>query len=93
MGTNTYHSLLEDYRTIWKNRLLHTGNKAAEIILKEAIRRELLDENSHPRVRKPVNAKYVSSSKRIIESDLSPDSKIELLRIHIEMIEGLNEGI
>ncbi|NQD65925.1 hypothetical protein HP456_08310 [Bacillus haikouensis] len=93
MGINTYHILLENYRSIWKNRLLPAGNKAPEVILKEAIMRELLDENSHPRVRKPLNAKYVSSAKRILESDLSPDSKIELLRLHIEMLELLNEEI
>jgi hypothetical protein len=90
MCNDTFQFLLEDYRTVWKNRILQTGDKAAEDILKDAIRRELLDENSHPRVRKPVNDKYVSSSRRILDSQLSPESKIDLLRLHMELVEQLN---
>jgi hypothetical protein len=91
MGTNTYQSLLKEYRTIWKNRVLHAGNNSEEEILKEAIKRELLDENSHPRARKPIHEKYVSATKRIVESDLTTHCKIELIRIHIDLLEQLKE--
>lgn len=38
--------LLEEYRTIWHNRLLENNEIRSEEILLEAIKRELLDENS-----------------------------------------------
>lgn len=91
MCTNTYQSLLEEYQTIWKNRMLISENRSAEEILKETIKRELLDENSHPRARKPIHDKYILASKRIIESGLSSDTKIELLQLHVELLEYLKE--
>ncbi|MGR3764696.1 hypothetical protein [Rossellomorea sp. NS-SX7] len=89
MSTNTYQFLLEEYRTIWKNRILLSENSSAEEILMETIKRELLDENSHPRARKPIHDKYVSASKRIIQSDLSSDTKVELIRLHVELLQQL----
>ena len=81
-----YTLLLEEYRKLWKNRSL-TGEQSAETILKEAIIRELKDENAHPRVRKSPAEKYVLASKRIIESDLSEQAKLALLGLHIELLE------
>jgi hypothetical protein len=89
MNTAAYQVLLKEYSSVWKNRDLLDENQSPEQILKEAIKRELLDQNSHPRVRKPISEKYISASKRILESGLSSESKVELLDLHIQMIDQL----
>lgn len=80
-----YLFLLEEYRKLWKNRSL-IGEQSAEMILKEAIIRELKDENAHPRVRKTPLEKYYLATKRIVESELPDQSKIALTKLHLELI-------
>ena len=81
-----YQYFLDEYRKLWKNRPL-LEDQSAEFILKEAIARELKDENAHPRVRKSIQEKYYMATKRIIESDLSDQSKIALVQLHLELLE------
>ncbi|MBP2241213.1 hypothetical protein J2Z40_001775 [Cytobacillus eiseniae] len=78
-----YSHLLNKYRTLWNNRLL-AGEKEAEQILKEAIAREIKDENSHPRVRKSLHEKFYLAVKRIMESQLSIADKNHLIQIHLD---------
>ncbi|RDU36589.1 hypothetical protein DRW41_13065 [Neobacillus piezotolerans] len=81
--------ILGEYRRIWNNRLLEKEGESDEAILKEAISRELRDENSHPRVRKPVLSKYHSAVKRILATSLPKESKLELIALHTAMAEEL----
>ncbi|MCC5800533.1 hypothetical protein H7H33_01815 [Rossellomorea vietnamensis] len=80
-----FNDLLISYRQIWKNRMLANNDISPEQVLKEAIKRELEDANSHPRVRKSIEVKYYLATKRITESDLSNDDKVRLIHLHIEM--------
>ncbi|MFC7783683.1 hypothetical protein ACFQWC_04190 [Rossellomorea sp. GCM10028870] len=91
MTLESFDVLLEAYRQIWKNRLLISEGASSENILKEAIKRELLDGNSHPRVRKSKEEKYLSATKRIIESDLTSEEKVALIKLHLEMVLRLIE--
>ncbi|WP_256358290.1 hypothetical protein [Bacillus sp. sid0103] len=79
--------LLEEYRMIWNNRLLDTKGKSSEVTLREAIKRELLDENSHPRIRKSKFEKYYSAIKRVSDSTISHEAKVQLIKIHNEVME------
>lgn len=90
MRLESFEALLEAYRQIWKNRLLISEGTSSEEILKETIKRELLDGNSHPRVRKSKEEKYLSATKRIIESDLTSEEKVSLIKVHLEMVSQLN---
>lgn len=92
MRLESFEALLEAYRQIWKNRLLISEGTSSEEILKETIKRELLDGNSHPRVRKSKEEKYLSATKRIIESDLTSEVKVSLIKVHLEMVSQLNGG-
>lgn len=83
-----YNHLLDEYRSLWKGRNL-VSKEGAEYILKEAIARELKDENSHPRVRKPIFEKYFLATKRVIESDLTEESKLALILLHLEQVEQM----
>ncbi|WP_229592533.1 hypothetical protein [Rossellomorea vietnamensis] len=65
--------------------MLANNDISPEQVLKEAIKRELEDANSHPRVRKSIEVKYYLATKRITESDLSNDDKVRLIHLHIEM--------
>lgn len=90
MNSNlNYNYLLTEYRSLWKNRML-TGDIDAKEILKDAIARELKDENAHPRVRKSKHEKYYLATKRIIESTISEGNKQLLLKLHIEQMERMN---
>ncbi|MCR8846813.1 hypothetical protein NQ095_00220 [Rossellomorea sp. SC111] len=84
-----FNDLLISYRQIWKNRMLTNDAVSSEQVLKEAVKRELEDANSHPRVRKSIEVKYFTSTKRIIESHLSNEDKVGLIQLHIEMADQL----
>ncbi|KAB2338161.1 hypothetical protein F7731_00895 [Cytobacillus depressus] len=82
-----YKCLLNEYRKLWKNRPLFVEEGSeSEAILKEAIMREMKDENAHPRVRKNPMDKFYLATKRIMESELADESKLALMRLHIELM-------
>ncbi|WP_274854713.1 hypothetical protein [Bacillus methanolicus] len=85
-----YGYLLNQYRSIWNNRLLKSDD-SSEVILNEAIKRELLDENSHPRVRRPVHEKFYLAVKRIAESSLNEEDKLALITLHIQVMEMIKQ--
>lgn len=83
--------LLDEYRTLWNNRALKPVESSEKTLL-EAIERELLDENSHPRIRKGIHQKFFLASKRITESTtISNEVKLSLLSLHIQVLEQLKE--
>lgn len=86
----SFDDLLVEYRRIWNNRLLETEGKGSEEILIEAIKRELLDQNSHPRIRKSKFEKYYSAIKRVMDSTISLEAKLSLIKIHNEAMEELS---
>ncbi|RSD26242.1 hypothetical protein [Mesobacillus subterraneus] len=86
-----YENLLDEYRMIWNNRRLESEN-ASEEILKEAISRDLKDENAHPRARRKLMEKYYLATKRILESSLSHESKVTLIQLHMELAEEIQKG-
>lgn len=79
-----YVSLLNAYRSIWNNRSLTAETGHEEKVLKEAILRELKDENSHPRVRRLPAEKYILATKRIIESSIIDEEKVLLIKLHLD---------
>ena len=86
MQSGLYDKLLKEYRELWNNRRLE-AEESPEIILKEAIVRDLKDENSHPRARRSLMEKYFLATKRILESALSNESKILLMQMHLQQAE------
>ena len=90
MENTDYTHLLNEYRTLWNNRAL-SGEGMAEEVLKEAIARELKDENSHPRVRKSIYEKFYFAVKRVMDSNLSKADQNALIQIHIEQLEYLKK--
>jgi len=85
-----YDHLLKEYRSIWNNRILAANNNTSEETLTEAIKRELLDENSHPRIRKNKYEKYYSAVKRVMDTPISIETKVQLIKMHIEMMEEIS---
>lgn len=82
--------LLNEYRTIWNNRRL-VSDQTPEEVLKEAILRDLKDENAHPRARRTLMEKYFLATKRILEAALSSESKVTLIQLHMELAETIKE--
>ncbi|MFK9092971.1 hypothetical protein [Bacillus salipaludis] len=85
-----YKLLLEEYRSIWNNRLLAAEDLTSEETLTMAIKRELMDENSHPRIRKNKYEKYYSAVKRVLDSPLTLEAKVLLINLHIEIMEEIS---
>jgi hypothetical protein len=81
------HQLLEQYRSLWNNRLLSNEQRDSLEVLYEAIRRDIRDENSHPRIRRNKYEKYYMATKRIIESQISMEAKLALVDIHKRIME------
>jgi hypothetical protein len=92
MQTVDYEKLLDEYRTIWNNRKLQS-DQLPEDILKEAIHRDLKDENAHPRARRTLMEKYFLATKRILEATLESESKIMLIHLHMELAETIKEQV
>jgi translation elongation factor EF-G len=88
-----YDAALKEYRLLWNNRLLTTTEGNSEQTLKDAIKRELLDENSHPRIRKTRFEKYYSAVHRIVCSDIPNEAKLQLIKVHNQIMENLNGEI
>jgi hypothetical protein len=89
IGDFTFDELLAEYRMIWNNRLLAASDRSSEDTLKEAVKRELLDENSHPRIRKSKFEKYYSAISRITQSTISNEAKVSLIHLHNGVMEQL----
>jgi hypothetical protein len=86
-----YVSLLNAYRSIWNNRSLTAEIGHEENTLKEAILRELKDENSHPCVRRVPAEKYVLATERTIESSIKDEEKVLLIKLHLDAVEELKK--
>jgi hypothetical protein len=82
-----FDQLLQDYRSIWNNRLLINENISSEEILLEAIKREIYDENSHPRIRRSHFEKFYFATQRLITANISDESKNKLIQLHIKVME------
>ena len=80
--------LLEAYRSLWHNRRLDSVD-SDEAVLLEAIRRDLLDESTHPRTRRTVQEKFYSAAKRIVAADLDDTVKSALIEIHVKLAEQI----
>ena len=89
IGDFTFDELLTEYRMIWNNRLLAASDRSSEDTLKEAVKRELVDENSHPRIRKSKFEKYYSAINRITQSSISNEAKVSLIHLHNGVMEQL----
>lgn len=91
MQTELYDKLLKEYRELWNNRKLES-EESPENIIKEAIARDLRDENSHPRARRTLMEKYFLATKRILDSSLSNESKIFLIQMHAQQAEEIKNS-
>ncbi|MGE7759856.1 hypothetical protein [Peribacillus sp. NPDC097895] len=85
--TEMQEELLEAYLSIWNNRKVTDGG--GREVLSELIRRELLDENAHPRARKPVLEKFYLSIKRVMQSSLSNEMKTAIAMAYVTELERL----
>lgn len=77
-----FNHLLAQYRLIWNNRLLQQNGEESKDILLDAIQRDLNDENSHPRIRRNRYEKYYLATKRILDSTISNEAKLDLIELH-----------
>ncbi|PLT28709.1 hypothetical protein [Peribacillus deserti] len=77
--------LLESYLSLWNNRTYSESSVHGEAHLIELIKRELLDENSHPRIRKSKQEKFFLSTERIIHSPLDDSMKVSLISLYTEI--------
>jgi hypothetical protein len=91
MHSVDFETLLNEYRKLWNNRRLES-QQSSEKILKDAISRDLKDENAHPRARRTLMEKYYLATKRILESSLVSETKVTLIRIHMEQVEEIQKG-
>ncbi|MCA1030294.1 hypothetical protein LCL95_04480 [Bacillus timonensis] len=84
--------LLHSYRQLWNNRLLTSSDENSWEILVNAISIDLKDELTHPRVRKSIHKKFSMAIKRISESNLPEKEKLELIHLHIVILEDLEDS-
>lgn len=83
-------NLLESYKNLWSDRTLPSELSADEILY-QAIKRELLDELTHPRLRKSLNEKYYLAVERIVQSSLELAHKVELIKCYSQIHSSIEE--
>ncbi|MFJ7830270.1 hypothetical protein ACQKL6_03355 [Peribacillus sp. NPDC097197] len=82
-------TILEAYLSLWNNRRVLKGEEEPSKVLSELIRRELLDENAHPRARKPIHDKFHLSVNRVRESSLTDAEKTAIISAYHTVQERL----
>ncbi|MBA9027684.1 hypothetical protein [Peribacillus huizhouensis] len=81
--------LLKIYSKLWKNRIVEDSGGQENDVLREKIKAELLDENSHPRARKNRYEKFYLCIQRVHHSNLNDEEKSRMLSVYIEEMEKL----
>lgn len=84
-----YSLLLEVYQSLWNNRILTNETGNCEKTIRETIKKDLLDEMTHPRVRKVPNEKFYLATKRVLDSTIEDTQKLQLISLHIEELERI----
>ncbi|AOO61891.1 MULTISPECIES: hypothetical protein [Bacillus] len=86
MGTDK--DIVKAYQALWNNRTLPASTlEEAE----KAIDLELLDQRTHPRLRKSPEEKFALAVQRIVDSRLRPIEKYELVELHTKRLQFLKE--
>ncbi|MDQ0859144.1 hypothetical protein [Bacillus sp. V2I10] len=83
--------LLEVYRKLWSNRQLEVSGDDMQTLL-GAIKIELQDEMTHPRLRKNTEQKFFSAVKRISMARLGNQEKMTLIDLHIKVYEEIKQS-
>ncbi|MCM3595927.1 hypothetical protein M4D55_09055 [Metabacillus idriensis] len=83
--------LLEVYRKLWSNRQLEVSDDDMQTLL-GAIKVELQDELTHPRLRKNTEQKFFSAVKRISMASLGDQEKLTLIDLHIKVYEEIRQS-
>ncbi|MEH7237562.1 hypothetical protein [Bacillus sp. JJ1562] len=86
-----FDRLLKAYQSLWLNRRLWQKDLSSEDILRATIRRDLLDESTHPRLRKTPYEKFFTASKRIFDSSLPIEEKLNLQHVYLEEMENVKK--
>ncbi|WP_044748117.1 hypothetical protein [Bacillus alveayuensis] len=91
----SFVKLLNAYRQLWSNRSLandqYLDNESSKQLLLETIEKELRDEMTHPRVRQSPEVKFYIALKRIMLSSLSEREKLELIQLHLEVMNKISD--
>ncbi|MBE3570893.1 MAG: hypothetical protein IMW92_12510 [Bacillales bacterium] len=81
--------LLDMFLSLWNKREANEGSNSPSTSIKERMKSELLDEFSHPRVRKTKEEKYYLAVKRVVDSDLKEEDQLRLIRLYTDVMESL----
>lgn len=86
MGTDK--DIAKAYQALWNNRTFPASTlEEAE----KAIDLELLDQRTHPRLRKTPEEKFALAVQRIVDSRLQPIEKYKLVELHTKRLQFLRE--
>jgi len=76
-------NITDIYKKLWNDRTI--DHQSVESL----IQTELLDEMTHPRLRKSKYEKFFYAIKRILHSNLDDDEKLELIQIYSKQLDKL----
>lgn len=83
-----YDYLLEQYRTLLHNRDLPMEQSREKTLL-EAMKCELKDEHTHPRLRRSLYEKFFSAVQRVLQSSLTLEEKLVFIETYKMLVEQL----
>ncbi|MBD1379025.1 hypothetical protein [Metabacillus arenae] len=82
--------LLASYRSLWINRKLPVEDGEEKTLL-QAIKKDLKDELTHPRLRKNSADKFLAATKRIMNSSLEDNVKLHLIKLHLLVLDEVKD--
>jgi 3-oxoacyl-ACP reductase-like protein len=86
---NSNDRLLHSFQQLWINRTLETTVDAQSTI-RQAILTDLKDELSHPRVRTTPYKKFYLAVKRIVNSSIADEDKLQLITLYEQELSELS---
>jgi hypothetical protein len=83
-----YEELLHSFKLLWTNRRFDQ-DEDSETLIRLVILIDLKDELSHPRARSTPNRKFDLAVKRINQSTIPAEDKLQIIQLYEEVLEGL----
>lgn len=83
-----YDYLLEQYRLLLHNRELPVEENSEKTLIK-AMKSELKDEHTHPRLRRSLYEKFYSAVQRILQSSLALEEKLIFIEMYKTLVQQL----
>jgi hypothetical protein len=88
MNKSNNDELLDSFKLLWSNRKFDE-DKDSLLLIQEIIVTDLKDELAHPRTKTTPYKKFYQAVKRITESNIQTDHRLQIIKLYLQKIDEL----